>query len=139
MANQALPKCDPILLVCVLGAIVGSLGIGLDRSKISEDDGSAAGSCPGSGNCCVSNGTPGCNDFDCCELICFIDSFCCDDEWDRDCADLAIGFCDPGTCSGVGGCPGSGDCCESNGTPGCNDESCCELVCTQDAFCCDQV
>jgi hypothetical protein len=31
---------------------------------------------------------------------------------------------------------GNHDCCVT-GTPGCNDLSCCEVVCSQDAFCCD--
>ncbi len=34
-------------------------------------------------------------------------------------------------------CPGSSDCCESAGTPGCVDELCCETVCACDAFCCE--
>ena len=34
------------------------------------------------------------------------------------------------------GQPDSGDCFESNGTPGCNDEACCTDVCNFDNFCC---
>ena len=97
-----------------------------------------AGACPGPGNCCVANGTPGCNDFDCCDFICFIDSFCCDVGWDQNCADLAIGLCDPDACSGTQ-CPGAGSCFEPNGTPGCDDLDCCELICGMDTFCCDVV
>jgi len=33
-------------------------------------------------------------------------------------------------------CPGTGDCCEDNGTAGCQDTSCCEQVCLLDGFCC---
>ena len=94
-----------------------------------------AGSCPASGDCCSANGTPGCSDFECCDFVCFIDSFCCDVEWDQNCADLAAGLCDPNACGST--CPGSGDCCQANGTPGCQSENCCELVCAQDSFCCD--
>ena len=47
-----------------------------------DGGGGVAGACPGSGDCCVPNGTPGCSDFECCDFICFIDSYCCDVEWD---------------------------------------------------------
>ncbi|MCH7700487.1 MAG: hypothetical protein IID37_02250 [Planctomycetes bacterium] len=35
--------------------------------------------------------------------------------------------------------PGNGDCCDpdANGTPGCDDEACCETICAIDPFCCD--
>ncbi|MHC4430064.1 MAG: trypsin-like serine peptidase, partial [Planctomycetota bacterium] len=33
---------------------------------------------------------------------------------------------------GVADCPGTGDCCQANGTPGCDDQACCELVCACD-------
>ena len=36
----------------------------------------------------------------------------------------------------VCGDPDAGDCCADNGTPGCNDESCCESVCSYDPWCC---
>ncbi|MCH7700217.1 MAG: hypothetical protein IID37_00900 [Planctomycetes bacterium] len=34
---------------------------------------------------------------------------------------------------------GNGDCCAEggNGTPGCDDEACCEAICAADPFCCD--
>jgi hypothetical protein len=52
-----------------------------------------------SGDCCIANGTPGCEDPVCEAAICAIDSFCCDTEWDGLCAGLAAAdpacFCDP--------------------------------------------
>ena len=39
-------------------------------------------------------------------------------------ADLAAALCAPGTCPGP--CPGEGDCCVENGTPGCDDATCCD-------------
>ncbi len=33
---------------------------------------------------------------------------------------------------------GSGDCCADNGTPGCNESTCCEAVCSVDSFCCEK-
>jgi hypothetical protein len=96
--------------------------------------------CPGEGSCCTPNGTPGCDVPDCCELICGQDPFCCEVEWDQICVDQAVEaspcgsiFCDPPPPP----CPGEGDCCEANGTPGCDDADCCTLVCLADPFCCD--
>ena len=59
----------------------------------------AWGPCPGgcgdadAGSCFVANGTPFCDDADCCETVCAVDSFCCDTEWDGICADEAITMC----------------------------------------------
>lgn len=40
----------------------------------------------GSTDCCVGGNTPGCSDPDCCERVCQCDSYCCDVEWDNNCA-----------------------------------------------------
>ena len=89
--------------------------------------------CPGDGNCCAANGSPSCDNLLCCIQVCSSDPFCCDTEWDETCAAAA-----QGTCSACAlGCPGGGDCCVNNGTPGCDDESCCELVCAAMPFCCN--
>ncbi|MEE9295661.1 MAG: carboxypeptidase-like regulatory domain-containing protein [Phycisphaerae bacterium] len=45
------------------------------------------------GDCCQSNGTPGCEDPDCCEIVCAIDPFCCDMTWDGICAGEAEDLC----------------------------------------------
>ncbi|MHC4305094.1 MAG: hypothetical protein ACYTFF_01380 [Planctomycetota bacterium] len=55
-------------------------------------------SCPGEGDCCEANGTPACDDEECCTAVCEIDPFCCDTEWDDACAALAQEIC-------VGLCP----------------------------------
>jgi hypothetical protein len=47
----------------------------------------------GTGDCCVANGTPACDDFFCCDFVCSIDSFCCETEWDAQCAALAQQTC----------------------------------------------
>jgi len=90
-------------------------------------------SCGGSeaGNCFLANGTPGCQDEDCCKTVCDADNFCCDVEWDSLCVDTALDLC------GNAACPGEGDCFSANGTPGCEDETCCNIVCSIDPFCCD--
>jgi hypothetical protein len=86
---------------------------------------------PAAGSCFEPNGTIGCDNFECCAAVCAVDSFCCDTEWDEVCADEAAEIC--ATCGGAG----AGDCGEPNGTPGCNDEACCNFVCSLDPFCCD--
>ena len=95
--------------------------------------------CPGEGDCCESNLTPGCDDGGCCNIVCDIDPICCQLPWDGQCAATATMLCE-GLCSPGGhpACaPGSGDCFVQNGTPGCFDEECCNLICSQDDFCCE--
>ena len=92
-----------------------------------------AGVCPGEGDCCEANGTPGCVDIECCEMVCGIESFCCDIQWDAICADVAQELCE--------NCPGCGDvfagsCCEANASPYCDDEACCDIVCGIEPYCC---
>jgi len=86
--------------------------------------------CPGSGSCFEPNGTPGCINPDCCGMVCAVDPFCCNTEWDQLCASQAVAMCL--------GCPGEGPCDQAHGGIGCNDADCCELVCTTDSLCCDE-
>jgi len=60
---------------------------------------------PGSGSCFVAHPNPGCDNLECCELICSIDPFCCTVEWDQLCVDEAIQHC--------AGAPPVGACCLS--------------------------
>jgi len=85
---------------------------------------------PGAGNCFSANGSPGCNDSDCCAIVCADDPFCCNTAWDGFCAAAAIE-----NCSNCGE-PGSGSCYSSNGSPGCINGDCCEQICASDPFCC---
>ncbi|MFM7051889.1 MAG: dockerin type I repeat-containing protein, partial [Planctomycetota bacterium] len=48
---------------------------------------------PGTGSCCTANGTPFCEDSECCTAICAADAFCCDVQWDQICANAAIAQC----------------------------------------------
>ncbi len=97
---------------------------------------------PCAGECCLPNFTPKCNDEACCDAVCKIDSYCCEVEWDVVCATGALET--PG-CTGVDeACPApqcgdadAGDCCFANGTPSCNDETCCSQICASDPVCCD--
>ena len=76
------------------------------------------------------SGNAHCRDEACCILMCAIDSFCCTEEWDENCASRART-----TCAGCGD-PASGNPFEANMTPGCLDRDCCEIICTADPFCC---
>ena len=99
----------------------------------------ACSTCPGEGDCCENNGTPGCADEACCNVVCAQDSYCCDTAWDDECAGAADNLCEelchPPLCP-----PGAeGDCCAANGTPGCDNEECCNAVCDWDSSCCTDV
>ncbi len=56
---------------------------------------------PGNGDCFVANGTPGCEDVECCETVCANDPFCCGAPdtagnpgfWDELCAEDAAFLC----------------------------------------------
>lgn len=61
-----------------------------------EEAGAPRGACPGSGDCFSANGTPGCDDADCCNAVCAQDPFCCNNEWDSLCASQAASICGPG-------------------------------------------
>ncbi len=80
------------------------------------------------GLCFEEHETVGCGIPECCNLVCDLDPACCLLEWDAICVDLAIANCPV--------CPGKGDCFEANGSPGCINATCCELICAIDGFCC---
>jgi len=90
----------------------------------------------GAGDCCVANGTPGCDDAKCEASVCSADPFCCDVAWDDICAGTAAAFCTE-LCGGGGTCPPSDHDCFTTGGPGCTDIECCQIVCASDPFCCD--
>ena len=49
---------------------------------------------PGAGDCCTANGTPFCDDETCCSVVCAVDAFCCENQWDSICAQFAAELCD---------------------------------------------
>ena len=102
---------------------------------------------PGAGDCLEPHDPdPGCDDIECCALVCQALAFCCLDGfgWTQDCVDVALDqFCIPDPACGV---IATGSCTEAgNGTPFCDDTcgpagecpGCCDTVCTVDPFCCD--
>jgi hypothetical protein len=84
----------------------------------------------GTGVCWEPHAGPGCVLVECCESVCGFAPHCCETNWDQSCADLAIDICDWVTC----GTPGS---CTSVHEPfGCEDITCCQLLCPFDSYCC---
>ncbi|MHC4218767.1 MAG: hypothetical protein ACYSU7_09975 [Planctomycetota bacterium] len=54
------------------------------------------GQCPtgGGSDCCIANGTPGCDDPECEATVCAVDPFCCNTAWDSICAGEAVDMCE---------------------------------------------
>lgn len=48
---------------------------------------------PDAGSCYESHTTPGCDDIDCCTMICATDPFCCEFNWDGECVAVASDQC----------------------------------------------
>ena len=106
-------------------------------------DGPCADACPqpecGSvltGDCCNPHAGPFCIEADCCQVICNNDAYCCEVQWDVQCATAALSLCD--TCASPAACGAGGSCYLIHLTPYCDDAICCELVCAVDPTCCSQ-
>ncbi|MCA9286014.1 MAG: hypothetical protein KDA22_12395 [Phycisphaerales bacterium] len=56
--------------------------------------------CPPSDHDCFTIGEAGCTDVECCVMVCAVDPFCCDAQWDLLCVAEATDLCGP---SGVNG------------------------------------
>jgi hypothetical protein len=85
---------------------------------------------PDAGNCFEENGSPYCDDQECCLTVCAVDAFCCATTWDELCADEAIELC-----AGCG--PEAGPCLDVHPSTGCTDPECCAIVCSLDPYCCE--
>ena len=113
------------------------------------------GPCPVFSDCCQALDDPGCSDGACQTLVCALDPYCCDTQWDFQCAneasevcpgcDEANADCGDGTCADAETCqtcpPDCGPCevdpcCAPTEAPGCDDPECQALVCAADPFCC---
>lgn len=81
------------------------------------------------GRCNHPNNTPGCRDTACCNAICQTDPYCCITNWDNNCVTSYELIC-------VNCGSGRGDCYSERLEPGCQDVSCCGIVCAVDEFCC---
>lgn len=86
------------------------------------------------GNCFAPHGSPACNDALCCEAVCGVDPFCCEQIWDATCAQLASSQCGgPGECGSA-----EGSCYQAHAGGGCEDAECCEIICGILPDCCAQ-
>ncbi len=114
---------------------------------------------PGSdGDCCMANGSPGCDDGGVESCVCAQDSYCCNNEWDAQCAgeveSFGCGMCGGGDGGGGGSDTGGGsddggggddgggseisECCEQQPGAGCAGDPGVETcVCAMDAYCCN--
>ncbi len=130
-----------------------------DSQCVGEVEEFGCGSCSFTGDCCQANGTPGCDNAAITACVCGQDSFCCSAAWDAQCVGevstygcgncAAIPICGDGVCNGTetcgncvqdcGACNYTGDCCQANGTPGCDNPTMVACVCAQDVFCCDSL
>ena len=54
-------------------------------------DGCGEGGCgdPAAGSCSQPNGSPYCDNFECCEAVCEVDNYCCTNKWDQSCVTIA--------------------------------------------------
>ncbi|MGD2110843.1 MAG: hypothetical protein PVI86_15805 [Phycisphaerae bacterium] len=99
--------CDPF---CCEDAWVSECSIGGYRGYGCSADQLCLDSCAICGNpeadgCCCASTRPGCSDAVCCEAVCDADQFCCEVEWDENCA--TDGFGDPPSGNGAAVlCPG---------------------------------
>ena len=87
------------------------------------------------GECFKPHESPYCNDLECCNLVCAVDSYCCEKQWDDTCASQAIVLC--GKLEPVCNSDGARSCFVASFLKGCAEGSCCQLVCTlYDPYCC---
>jgi subtilisin-like proprotein convertase family protein len=103
-----------LILVHGFGGQTGPFDLTVTDSGVACAEPVACQRCPGNGDCCdpAGNGSPSCNDEECCNLVCACDSFCCDVEWDSNCAGPNVFV--PG-CSALDlcvVCAPSGACCQ---------------------------
>lgn len=68
----------------------GFQGFGCGAELLCEDTCTVCGN-PTAGDCCVANGSIGCSDAVCCETVCAEDPFCCEVDWDENCATHGFG------------------------------------------------
>ena len=106
------------------GSVLGS-GTRLDDLEILID--AAHGPCE--------EGVAGCEDAKVEACVCGADPYCCQVAWDAVCvlrSDLACGA----PCGGAEACGAGGSCHQEHLSAGCEDEMCCEAVCSLDPICC---
>jgi len=130
---------DPCTLddVCAQGLCAGTPNT-CDDGNVCTDDSCA----PGVG-CENTDNTLDCDDEDACTQSDVCADGICAGEAIKDCLpNCGDNLCDDGDGEHCSNCPQDcgvcdGDCCESNGTTGCQDETVTQCVCDLDSYCCD--
>ncbi|MCX4240117.1 hypothetical protein [Paraliomyxa miuraensis] len=101
--------------------------------EIANDDCNAECTPVGGGDCCMANGSPGCDDMMVQDCVCAIDGYCCDTDWDGICVNEAQYEC----MIDCGLPPANeGDCCVETPGPGCDDPVVTDCTCMLDDGCC---
>ena len=89
--TETLPEQrDPLNNITILSGMVD------DGPPSEECDGGPANECGSGGSCFQIHGTPGCDNADCCRLVCdpyLGDPYCCCVEWDQHCVGIALDLC----------------------------------------------
>ena len=116
-----------------IGGFEGATGDGFLHVECGQTTGcpaDAAGDCTADGG----NGSPGCDDAQCCADVCAVDAYCCDVVWDDRCAEEALGVCN----GAFSACQNADNACSTANLEegGCSDQDCCQEVCEEDPICC---
>jgi hypothetical protein len=92
---------------------------------------------PGLADCYEAHGSPGCDEPACCDAVCGLDPYCCEQSWDDTCVGVAnlVGDCAAAVHPNCGNAE-AGGCDQAGVVPGCDDSDCCQVVCATDAYCC---
>lgn len=127
------PGCadDPAIEACVCGLDPFCCDTQWDDQCVATGVRQCGATCEAGGDCCSPAATPGCPGDPALEAcVCGLDAFCCDQQWDGMCVQIAQDDC--GLPCGAGG-----DCCAPHAGPGCDDMAVEACVCAIDGFCCD--
>lgn len=114
----------------------GGAGTGEDPPPPGDTSGEPPPPPPGGdGDCCVDNGTPGCDDATVQDCVCMQDAFCCDTMWDDVCVG-EVGSFGCGDCGVMPPPPDTSTCCSAQMSGGCDDALVELCVCLIDDYCC---
>ena len=83
----------PIGRINIKRATKGSTSVGADNIEAWQVAEPFNCGDKGAGSCFKANGTPACDNLECCEAVCAIDPICCSTEWDHVCVGEADDLC----------------------------------------------
>jgi hypothetical protein len=82
-------------------------------------------------SCYVVHDTPHCDEQACCDAVCAVDSYCCNNHWDAFCVTESNDLCN--SC----GSALTGSCFQTHAKPHCDNDACCDTICAFDTYCCN--